>query len=74
MIDPRAWFTALQRSAHALDHWHREGKQGARPPGHLRAHVKEHVRVSEHGLVHWVHTHILDPDGRPAHLKRTSTY
>ncbi len=74
MIDPRSWFIALRASARALDEWHHAGEHGERPPGHLRAHLRERVDVADHGLVHWAHTHLLDPDGRPARLKRSDTF
>jgi phosphatidylserine/phosphatidylglycerophosphate/cardiolipin synthase-like enzyme len=74
MIDPQEWFLTLRRSAETLDSWHRDGQRGPRPPGHLRAHVIERVNAAKHGLIHWVHTHILDPDGRPSHLKRRDTF
>ncbi len=74
MIDTHQWFAALRRSAEALDGWHLDGRRGPRPPGHLRAHLMERVDVAEHGLVHWTHTHLLDPDGRPTRLKRTDTF
>ena len=74
MIDPRQWFAALRHRAEAVDVWHRDGERGPRPPGHLRAHVIERVDAAHHGLVHWAHTHLLDPDGRPSRLKRSDTF
>ena len=74
MIDPQDWFDTLRRSAEALDAWHRDGQRGPRPPGHLRAHSIERVNAAQHGLLHWVHAHVLDPDGRPSRLKRSDTF
>jgi phosphatidylserine/phosphatidylglycerophosphate/cardiolipin synthase-like enzyme len=74
MIDPQDWFHALRRSAEALDAWHRDGQSGPRPSGHLRAHPLERVNAAHHGLLHWVHAHVLDPDGRPSHLKRRGAF
>jgi len=74
MIDPRDWFDALRHSAEALDAWHRDDQRGARPPGHLRAHPVERLKPGRHPLLHWAHTHVLDPDGRPARLKRDDTF
>jgi phosphatidylserine/phosphatidylglycerophosphate/cardiolipin synthase-like enzyme len=74
MIDPRDWFTALRRSAAALDLWHQDGKRGPRPRGHLRAHVAEQLDPGRHRLLRWVHAHVLDPDGRPPNLKRSDTF
>ena len=74
MIEPHGWFAALRRTAETLDAWYREGEHGPRPPGHLRTHVVERVDVASHGIVHWLHTHVLDPDGRPSRLKRSDTF
>jgi phosphatidylserine/phosphatidylglycerophosphate/cardiolipin synthase-like enzyme len=74
MIAPEDWFAALRRSAAALDEWHRDGEQGPRPPGHLRAHVIERVNAHRYGLVRWVHSHVVDPDGRPRRLKRRDAF
>ena len=73
MIDPQDWFRVLRRSAERVDNWHRDGQRGPRPPGHLRGHVIERVNAAQHGFTYWVHTHILDPDGRPSKLKRDDT-
>jgi phosphatidylserine/phosphatidylglycerophosphate/cardiolipin synthase-like enzyme len=74
LIDPHAWFASMRHCAENLDTWHRNGARGTRPPGHLRTHVSEHVDVAKHGLVHWAHTHLLDPDGRPRRLRRNDTF
>ena len=74
MIDPQDWFAALRHGAEVLDAWHQNGERGPRPPGHLRAHVIERVHAARHGVLHWVHTHLLDPDGRPSSLKRSDTF
>jgi phosphatidylserine/phosphatidylglycerophosphate/cardiolipin synthase-like enzyme len=74
MVDPREWFDALRRSAATLDEWHHSGQRGPRPTGHLRAHPVERVKATGHGVVHWVHAHVLDPDGRPRHLKRRDAF
>ena len=69
LVDPDAWFAALRSSAAALDVWHRGGGAGPRPPGHLRAHPREHVPWLARPLAHWMHAQLLDPDGRPASLR-----
>ncbi len=74
MIDPHDWFNALRHSAQTLDAWHREDQRGPRPPGHLRIHHIERVDAAQHGLLYWAHTLVLDPDGRPANLRRHHTY
>jgi phosphatidylserine/phosphatidylglycerophosphate/cardiolipin synthase-like enzyme len=74
MIDPQDWFETLRRSAEALDGWYRSDQRAPRPPGHLRTHSIERVNTARHGLLHWMHAHVLDPDGRPSHLKRSDTF
>ncbi len=70
MVDAHNWFRSLRESAEALDAWHRAGRNGPRPPGHLRAHQIERAHARRHGPLRWVHAHLLDPDGRPRDLKR----
>jgi phosphatidylserine/phosphatidylglycerophosphate/cardiolipin synthase-like enzyme len=70
LVDPDAWFAALRSAAADLDEWHARGCSGIRPPGHLRAHPREHVRRSVRPVFHWMHAHLLDPDGRPRSLRR----
>jgi phosphatidylserine/phosphatidylglycerophosphate/cardiolipin synthase-like enzyme len=71
LVDPTEGCAALARSAEDLDQWHRDGRHGPRPSGHLRRHDPEHVtkwaRWSASALYHVV----LDPDGRPRPLRHT---
>ena len=69
IVEPKAWFDMLRLRAEALDSWHAAGEVGPRPSGHLRAHPREETGVSGRRLLHWVHAHLLDPDGRPRQLK-----
>ena len=70
LIDPTGWFDTLRSAAGALDAWHRDGQQGARPPGHLRAHPTERVTRLQRWAFHGIHARVLDPDGRPWRLRR----
>lgn len=74
MIDPSQWFAALRTSAETLDQWHLNEKRGPRPPGHLRHHKIERIKPTQQRVLQWVHSHVLDPDGRPSHLKRTNSF
>ena len=74
MIAPEDWFAALKQSAATLDAWHRDGKRGPRPPGHLRAHVIERVDGTPLALAKWAHTKVVDPDGRPSRLKHNDSF
>ncbi|MDQ1468156.1 MAG: hypothetical protein QOH10_2571 [Actinomycetota bacterium] len=79
LLEPSAAFAAFARAADDLDRWHRDGRgdgrgddrRGPRPPGHLRRHQPEPVpgwaRSTAYAMYRWV----LDPDGRPRHLRRT---
>ena len=74
IVDPKEWFDLLRLRADALDAWHDHGRVGPRPPGHLRRHPQEHTSPTERRLLHWVHAHLLDPDGRPDGLKRLDAF
>jgi phosphatidylserine/phosphatidylglycerophosphate/cardiolipin synthase-like enzyme len=69
LVDPDEAFSALARSAAALERWHRGGREGARPAGRLRPH-----RIRDlHPWEVWaepLYRMVLDPDGRPGALKR----
>ena len=70
LIEPSAAFAAFARAADDLDRWHRGGRRGPRPAGHLRPHQPEQVpkwaRSTAYAFYRWV----LDPDGRPRRLSR----
>lgn len=74
VVDPKAWFDEIRIRADALDTWHGSGQVGPRPPGHLRRHRPERVTETRRRLLHWMHAHVLDPDGRPAEHKRRDEY
>jgi phosphatidylserine/phosphatidylglycerophosphate/cardiolipin synthase-like enzyme len=71
LLDPAGAVAALSQSAAALDGWHRDGKRGPRPPGHLRRHAPEHVTNWARWLAFALYRGVLDPDGRPRDLRRT---
>ncbi len=74
LVDPSAWFAALQTSARALDAWHADGCNGVRPAGHLRAHPMDTASPASRPLLHLVHAGLLDPDGRPRKQRRRDSY
>jgi phosphatidylserine/phosphatidylglycerophosphate/cardiolipin synthase-like enzyme len=73
LLDPRDGFTALSRSAAGLDLWHENGRRGPRPPGRLRRHHPEHVSKWARWPASTLYRLVLDPDGRPRHLRRTDS-
>jgi phosphatidylserine/phosphatidylglycerophosphate/cardiolipin synthase-like enzyme len=70
LIDPGTGFAAFARSAAALDAWHAGGSTGPRPRGQLRVHKPERVSAWGRPLATVLYRSLLDPDGRPRHLRR----
>ncbi|GAA1796603.1 phospholipase [Planosporangium flavigriseum] len=72
--DPVAFFDAFTTSASKLDDWHAEGRIGPRPPGRLRTY---HPTVLKKATRLWVapmYRLLVDPDGRPAALRRAREF
>jgi phosphatidylserine/phosphatidylglycerophosphate/cardiolipin synthase-like enzyme len=74
LVDPATAGAAIAQSAAALDSWHRAGRRGPRPPGHLRRHDPEHVSKWGRRLAYALYRVVLDPDGRPRTLRRTDAF
>ncbi len=74
LVDPASWFDALRRGADALDRWCRAGRNGHRPPGHLREHPCERVEGARRLGLGAIHAAFLDPDGRPRALSRRDAF
>jgi len=73
LLSPEEGFAALQRAARSLDEWHQAGGIGPRPPGRLRMHDPTTVRRFERAAAFALYRALLDPDGRPAELRRADT-
>ena len=71
LLDPAAGFGTLARSAADLDRWHRNGRRGPRPAGHLRRHEPERVSKWARSSASALYRVVLDPDGRPSNLRST---
>jgi phosphatidylserine/phosphatidylglycerophosphate/cardiolipin synthase-like enzyme len=69
LVDPRSGFEAWRTAAARLDDWHRGG-QGPRPPGRVRRHQIDPVPEWQRWWWRVFHRTIVDPDGRPPHLRR----
>jgi phosphatidylserine/phosphatidylglycerophosphate/cardiolipin synthase-like enzyme len=72
--DPRAWATAFQQSADALDAWHRTVPSGPRPAGQLR-------RYEQAPLGRWTrfwasipYRAVFDPDGRSRSMRAAGRF
>jgi phosphatidylserine/phosphatidylglycerophosphate/cardiolipin synthase-like enzyme len=63
-------FTAFRSTAAALEAWHRDGRRGPRPPGHVRPHRPEPVPWHSRWWARTAHRLFVDPDGRPRDLRR----
>ena len=74
LVDPESAFAAFRDASEALDAWHRHGRNGERPPGHVRPHAPERVERVHKWWAHFVHRAFVDPDGRPRELRRTNEF
>jgi phosphatidylserine/phosphatidylglycerophosphate/cardiolipin synthase-like enzyme len=74
LADPAQWFNTLASAARALDAWHDQGEQGARPRGHLRRHPRDQISTAARPLIHFLHAFVLDPDGRPREMRRPGRF
>ena len=74
LLDAAECVGALDAAADALDGWHRDGRRGPRPPGHVRRHhdarPSTFTRLWATPVYRWVH----DPDGRPLRVRRRGGY
>ena len=74
LVDPDTAFAAFRATAAALEQWHRDGRVGPRPPGHVRPHVPDRVEPVHRWWAHLVHRGFVDPDGRPRSLAREDSF
>jgi phosphatidylserine/phosphatidylglycerophosphate/cardiolipin synthase-like enzyme len=74
LADPIAAFDAARDAAGALESWHADGRLGLRPPGRLRPHRAPAVRWWMRPWGRLMYHTLVDPDGRPASLRRHDRY
>lgn len=74
LIDPDDAVRAVLDQVSALDRWHEGGQRGTRPAGRLRRHHPPARPTWLRALLEPVRHRGADPDGRPAHEKRHSTF
>jgi phosphatidylserine/phosphatidylglycerophosphate/cardiolipin synthase-like enzyme len=74
LVDPARAFDAWRETAQALEEWYRGGSQGPRPPGRVRHHQPERVRRRDRWWARPIYRLVVDPDGRPRHLRRSSEF
>jgi phosphatidylserine/phosphatidylglycerophosphate/cardiolipin synthase-like enzyme len=74
LIDPEQGWQCWKEAAAALDSWHGGGRRGPRPPGRVRRHepgrVPEWARWWADPAYRW----LVDPDGRPAEMRRRADF
>jgi len=64
LVDPESAVRAAEDAATALDDWHRAGRRGPRPPGHLRRHEPESLSLPTRLWAVPAYRLLYDPDGR----------
>jgi phosphatidylserine/phosphatidylglycerophosphate/cardiolipin synthase-like enzyme len=69
MLDPLSGFELWHQAARALDGWHEAGRSGPRPPGRVRAHAPDPIPAWASWWSRPAYRYVVDPDGRPAHLR-----
>jgi phosphatidylserine/phosphatidylglycerophosphate/cardiolipin synthase-like enzyme len=74
LLDPDSWFDAFSEAAATSQAWVHNGRVGPRPPGRVRNHAPDGVGHLPTALLRIAHNVVLDPDGRPAELRRTDRY
>jgi phosphatidylserine/phosphatidylglycerophosphate/cardiolipin synthase-like enzyme len=62
-----------QRAAE-LERWHRSGRRGPRPPGHLRPHRCPVVAPAMRAVIEPFTRTVVDPDGRPFGWRRAGRW
>jgi hypothetical protein len=74
LCDPKAAFEAFAECAARLESWHRDGCRGPRPRGRLRPHAGPELGRLRKLLALPLYRIAVDPDGRPADLRRSGTF
>jgi phosphatidylserine/phosphatidylglycerophosphate/cardiolipin synthase-like enzyme len=74
LLDPKTWFSAFSASAARSQAWVHNGRVGPRPPGRVRVHAPDGVGHLPNLVLEVAHGLVLDPDGRPAALRRAARY
>ena len=74
LLDPVEAFERWRSSAAALDAWHEGGRRGPRPQGRLRVHRPRAVPAWQRVWARPLYRAVVDPDGRPASLRRSGSF
>ncbi len=73
-VDPRGMFAAYRDAAAALQAWYDVGCVGERPPGRLRPLEIPDLPWWQRAAAEVAYRTVVDPDGRPARLKRRRAF
>ena len=74
LLDPGRGFQLWRDRAAALEAWHHAGRRGPRPPGRIREHRPGRVQPWAAWWAWPFYQIIVDPDGRPRHLRRAGEF
>jgi phosphatidylserine/phosphatidylglycerophosphate/cardiolipin synthase-like enzyme len=74
LVDPVDAFAAFAESAAALQAWHDNGGQGARPNGRLRPYQVPQLSSWTRRWSRLLYRSLFDPDGRPPRIRGTDTF
>ncbi|BEP13526.1 phospholipase D-like domain-containing protein [Acidothermaceae bacterium B102] len=74
LVDPVSAADTVRATAHALDDWWDQDRQGARPPGRVRRHHFPDVEPATHQWAPPLNRLVNDPDGRPFGWRRANRW
>jgi phosphatidylserine/phosphatidylglycerophosphate/cardiolipin synthase-like enzyme len=74
MLDPAQAVATFRATAQALESWHAGGEHGERPPGRVRPHPRIQPSWTTRLWAKPLYRKIYDPDGRPAHLRKSGEW
>jgi phosphatidylserine/phosphatidylglycerophosphate/cardiolipin synthase-like enzyme len=74
LLDPVEGFLTWHHAAEVLDDWHAGGRKGSRPQGRVRRHRPQTVGPMAAWWAAPAYRLLVDPDGRPAELKRAGRF
>jgi phosphatidylserine/phosphatidylglycerophosphate/cardiolipin synthase-like enzyme len=74
LLDPVLGFEAWADAADELEAWYASGRSIARPPGRVRRHRPDRVAPAASWWAMPVYRTVVDPDGRPRHMKRRGDF
>jgi phosphatidylserine/phosphatidylglycerophosphate/cardiolipin synthase-like enzyme len=70
LVHPAGFFEAFRAAADGLESWHRGGRHGPRPPGHVRPFTQRTVDPRTRLWAEPVYRVVFDPDGRRRRTRR----